>query len=187
MIALRGDFTGRGKIVLFGTRTRCSVDGAGAGTEFPHPIQDLRHDDSMCLAPDIADVRKSDMSGNPILVVDDSPTVLQLISTMLASGGYANVLTAADGKEAIDIATEQQPGLVLLDVILPKLNGYQVCRQLKSTPKTASIPVVMITRKSKDTDRLWGMEQGAEEYITKPFDAEELLAIVGKYVPKKAR
>jgi twitching motility two-component system response regulator PilH len=127
------------------------------------------------------------MAGEHILVVDDSPTVQKLITTMLASGGYKDVLTAADGKEALEIAAAAQPGLVLLDVILPKLNGYQVCRQLKSTAETAHIAVVMITRKSKDTDRLWGIEQGANAYITKPFDAEELLAVVGRHVPDTVR
>jgi twitching motility two-component system response regulator PilH len=119
-----------------------------------------------------------------ILVVEDSPTVLYSTSQMLTDGGH-NVLEARDGQEALRLATEQKPSLVLLDVILPKLNGFQVCRQLKSTPETAHIPVVMITSKSKERDRHWGMEQGADDYITKPFSAEALLKVVQCLVPDK--
>lgn len=121
------------------------------------------------------------MSVPRILVVDDSPTILQLITGMLVDGGYA-VLTAADGEEALRLAIEERPALILLDVILPKFNGYQVCRQLKSLPETAHIPVVMITRKAKESDRRWGMEQGADGYITKPFDLHDLLKIVDSFV-----
>ena len=119
-----------------------------------------------------------------ILVVEDSPTILYTTSRMLADGGH-NVLKARDGQEALRVATEQKPNLVLLDVILPKLNGFQVCRQLKSTPETAHIPIVMITSKSKERDRYWGMEQGADDYITKPFSAEALLKVVECLVPDK--
>ena len=118
-----------------------------------------------------------------ILVVEDSPTVLHQTTKMLTDGGYT-VLTAADGEEAVQLVLEQKPSLVLLDVILPKLNGYQVCRQIKSIPETADIPVIMITGKAKDSDRHWGMEQGADEYITKPFEADELLVAVGHFVSK---
>jgi twitching motility two-component system response regulator PilH len=111
-----------------------------------------------------------------ILVVEDSPTVLYTTSQMLTDGGH-NVLKARDGQE--------KPSLVLLDVILPKLNGYQVCRQLKSTPETAHIPVVMITSKSKERDRHWGMEQGADDYITKPLDGRALLKVVEGLVTDK--
>jgi twitching motility two-component system response regulator PilH len=120
-----------------------------------------------------------------ILVVEDSPTVLCTTSQMLTDGGH-HVLKARDGQEALRLAVEQKPSLVLLDVILPKLNGYQVCRQLKSTPGTAHIPVVMITSKSKERDRHWGMEQGADDYITKPLDAQALLKVVEGLVLDKA-
>jgi len=118
-----------------------------------------------------------------ILVVDDSPMVLSMIADMLAEGGH-EVLTAMNGEDAVRSAIQEQPNLVLLDVILPKINGYQVCRQIKSTPETEHIPVVMVTRKAKDSDRYWGMEQGADGYITKPFDANELLSVVGRFVPQ---
>ena len=126
------------------------------------------------------------METQPILVVEDSPTVLFKTSKMLTDGGYA-ILTAADGEEAVHLVLEQKPSLVLLDVILPKLNGYQVCRQIKSTPETANIPVIMITGKAKDSDRHWGMEQGADEYITKPFEADDLLTAVGHFLPLEGK
>lgn len=116
-----------------------------------------------------------------ILAVDDSPTVLQLLSQMLSEGQH-EVIRAVDGVEAIRLAVEQQPDLVLLDVILPKLNGYQVCRQLKAMPETASIPVILITRKAKDEDRQWGVEQGADGYITKPFTTSDLLTTIQKFL-----
>jgi twitching motility two-component system response regulator PilH len=116
-----------------------------------------------------------------ILAVDDSPTVLQLLSQMLEEGQH-EVIRAMDGVEAIRLAVEHQPDLVLLDVILPKLNGYQVCRQLKAMPETAPIPVILITRKAKDEDRQWGVEQGADGYITKPFTTSDLLTTLQKFL-----
>lgn len=116
-----------------------------------------------------------------ILVVDDSPTVVQVVRQMLVEGHY-DVLSASDGEEAIRVATDHHPDLVLLDIILPKLNGYQVCRQIKSSPETARIPVVMITRKAKEEDRQWGVEQGADAYIPKPFNAQDLLDVVQRLI-----
>ncbi len=118
-----------------------------------------------------------------IMVIDDSPTMLYMIKHMLTKDGH-EVLTASDGGDAVSLAVEHKPELILLDVILPKLNGYEVCRQLKSTPQTAKIPVVMITSKTKDKDREWGLEQGADAYITKPFDGQDLLDVIGRFVPQ---
>jgi twitching motility two-component system response regulator PilH len=117
------------------------------------------------------------MTEHRVLVVDDSPTVLYKTSLMLIEGGY-EVVKATDGQQALELARQEQPSLVLLDVILPKLNGYQVCRKLKSMPETAHIPVVMVTSKTKDSDRHWGIEQGADSYITKPFEADDLLDVI---------
>lgn len=118
-----------------------------------------------------------------ILVVEDSPTVQYVLADMLINGGY-RVLKAADGEEALRVAIEQQPQLILLDVILPKLNGYQVCRQLKANPETAHIPIIMITSKSKDSDRHWAIEQGADDYIVKPFESRAVLETVGRFAPQ---
>jgi twitching motility two-component system response regulator PilH len=118
-----------------------------------------------------------------VLVVDDSPTVLYKTAMMLGEGGYG-VIKATDGQQALELARQEQPNLILLDVILPKLNGYQVCRVLKSIPDTAHIPVVMVTSKTKDRDRHWGIEQGADQYITKPFEADDLLDVIDTLLPQ---
>jgi twitching motility two-component system response regulator PilH len=117
-----------------------------------------------------------------ILIVEDSPTVLHIVKERLEKVGY-EVLEATDGEQALQIASAEKPGLILLDVILPKINGYQVCRKLKAQPYTNAIPVIMLTSKAKDTDRLWGLEQGADAYITKPIDADELLSVIGQFLP----
>jgi twitching motility two-component system response regulator PilH len=112
-----------------------------------------------------------------ILVVDDSPTELLLMQSALEGRGY-EILTAADGEQALRQAIEQHPDLIVLDVILPKRNGYQVCRQLKTAPATQGIKIIMVTGKTQDSDRFWGIKQGADEYITKPFEPQQLLASV---------
>lgn len=116
-----------------------------------------------------------------ILVVEDSPTALYVVADMLAKDGY-EVVKATDGEEALRLAAEEQPNLILLDVILPKLNGYQVCRRIKAAPETQRIPVVMITSKSKSTDRNWGLEQGADGYIVKPVDPDALRDVINQFV-----
>lgn len=114
-----------------------------------------------------------------ILVVDDSPTQMKMMTAALQGKGY-KIITAADGEEALEKANKEQPDLMLLDVILPKKNGFQVCRQLKTTPDTKNIKVILVTTKSQDTDRFWGLKQGADEYITKPFEDAELQRVVAK-------
>lgn len=118
-----------------------------------------------------------------ILIVEDSPTILHQVKQELIAVGY-EVLEATNGEEALRVASDQQPRLVLLDVILPKLNGYQVCRKLKAEPGMENIPVIMLTSKSKDSDRHWGLEQGADAYLTKPVEPEALLALVAEYLPR---
>ncbi len=120
-----------------------------------------------------------------ILVVEDSPTVLYIMADALAQKGH-EVLKAGDGAEAMQLAAERKPDVILLDVILPKVNGYQVCRQLKAAPETASIPIIMITSKARNSDRHWGMEQGADDYIVKPFDTDDLLNIIDRLGPGTA-
>jgi DNA-binding response OmpR family regulator len=116
-----------------------------------------------------------------ILVVDDSPSELLLMQSALEGLG-CEILTAADGDQALRQAVEQRPDLIVLDVILPKKSGYQVCRQLKQAPATKSIKIIMISSKSQDSDKFWGMKQGADEYITKPFEPRHLAASVEKHL-----
>lgn len=118
-----------------------------------------------------------------ILLVEDSPTVRFIVSKLLTDHGY-EVITAGDGEEAVKVAQDKLPGLIILDVILPKLNGYQVCRLLKASVTTGSIPVVMLTSKWKDSDRQWGIEQGADAYLIKPFEDQALFDIVSQFVPQ---
>ena len=116
-----------------------------------------------------------------VLLVDDSPTEMKLMRQALAGKGY-NLVTAVDGEEALSKALQLKPDLVLLDIILPKKNGFQVCRQLKTTPETSSVKVILVSSKSQDTDRFWGLKQGADDYLTKPFSEEDLMTAVHKYI-----
>ena len=115
-----------------------------------------------------------------ILVVDDSPTELSIISAPLLAGGY-EVITASDGEEAISKAASEHPDLILLDVILPKQNGFQVCRTLKKSVESGHIPVILVTGKDQPSDRFWGMRQGADEYVTKPFSADALVTSIRRF------
>ncbi len=113
------------------------------------------------------------MANAKILVVEDSPTYLRKIANFLQGLGY-EVITAVDGEEALEKAVRENPGLIVLDVILPKKNGFQVCRQLKTSPATQDIKILMMTSKSQDSDRFWGIKQGADDYMTKPYEDQEL-------------
>ena len=112
-----------------------------------------------------------------ILLVEDSPAHLQLMQAALEGRGYT-IITAEDGEQALEQAHRHHPHIILLDVVLPKKNGYQVCRQLKTEPDMNGIPIIMVSSKTQDFDRYWGMKQGADGYITKPFLPEQLLAEV---------
>jgi twitching motility two-component system response regulator PilH len=126
--------------------------------------------------------RRIKMANPKILVVEDSPTYLRKITDFLQGLGY-EVITAIDGEEALEKAVRENPSLIVLDVILPKKNGFQVCRQLKTSPATQDIKILMITSKSQDSDRFWGLKQGADEYLTKPFVEDVLLANVSRLLP----
>ncbi len=114
------------------------------------------------------------MTNAKILVVEDSPTYLRQILNMLQDLGYRTI-AAVDGEEALEKAIREKPDLIMLDIILPKKNGFQVCRQLKTTPATRNIKIIMLTSKTQDSDRFWGLKQGADEYLTKPV-AEAVLS-----------
>ena len=114
-----------------------------------------------------------------ILVVDDSPTETHIISTTLEKHGH-RISVAVDGKDGVEKATQIIPDLILMDVVMPELNGFQATRQLTQQPATAHIPVIMVTTKDQKTDKMWAERQGAKGYITKPFDEEELIQEVNR-------
>ncbi len=113
-------------------------------------------------------------NGKTILVVDDSPTEQYVLKGILEGAGY-NVLTAGDGEGGIEQARNSKPDLILMDVVMPGMNGFQATRKLSRDPETADIPIIMVTTKGQETDRTWGMRQGAKEYLVKPVLAAELL------------
>ena len=108
-----------------------------------------------------------------ILLVDDSKTELHVLSELLTKSGYA-VRTAANGEEAMRRLQEEKPDLILMDVVMPGQNGFQLTRAITRDPQFANVPVIMCTSKNQETDRVWGMRQGARGYITKPVDPAEL-------------
>jgi len=114
-----------------------------------------------------------------ILVADDDPLSIKLLNFRLRSVGH-EVIFAVDGGEALEIATREKPDLVLLDIMMPVMNGFQVLRKLKSQEETKNIPVIMLTSKVQEKDVVFGLEAGAEDYITKPFSFAELNARVNR-------
>ena len=114
------------------------------------------------------------MSVKKVLVVDDSPTERYMLSDLLTRQGY-EVLTADDGEKAIAAAKLELPDLILMDVVMPGINGYQATRQLMRDAVTRHIPVIMCTSKNQETDKLWGLRQGACDYLVKPLDQAALL------------
>jgi twitching motility two-component system response regulator PilH len=115
------------------------------------------------------------MSVKKILIVDDSPTELKLITDVFSTPEY-DVVTAEDGEAGVEKAMSEQPQLIVLDVVMPKMNGFQACRKIKSAPELKDTPVILLTSKNQKSDEFWGKKQGADVYLTKPFDADELLA-----------
>lgn len=114
-----------------------------------------------------------------ILIVDDSPTELHVLAKILKQGGHEAV-TASDGETGIAAAQAQAPDAILMDVVMPGINGFQATRKLSRNPKTQHIPVLMVTTKDQDTDKEWGMRQGAKGYLVKPVDGRELLQKLGE-------
>lgn len=112
-----------------------------------------------------------------IMIVDDSPTDAHHLQKILQKNGY-QTLTAANGDEGIECARREKPDLILMDVVMPGLNGFQATRELASDPETASIPVIIVTRKDQKVDRVWGLRQGAREYLTKPVNEAVLMDLI---------
>lgn len=118
-----------------------------------------------------------------ILIVDDSPTQTLSLAKLLKKHGH-EILTAKDGAEGVEVAKAEIPDLVLMDVVMPKINGFQATRQITKNPSTSHIPVVIVTTKDQETDRIWGERQGAKGYVTKPVDEDTLLETINKFLTK---
>lgn len=114
-------------------------------------------------------------AGCTILVVDDSPTERHIYETALSKAGF-RVESAEDGEKGVEAARRLRPDLVVMDVVMPVLNGFQATRELQKDEATKDIPVIMVTTKDQDTDRAWGLRQGALDYLVKPVDPDELVA-----------
>jgi len=115
-----------------------------------------------------------------VLIVDDSPAQVKLIQGLLEPEGYCPV-GLSDPKRVEEMITSERPSVILLDVVMPERNGFQVCRELKSSNDFNSIPVILVTSKDTASDRYWGEQQGADGYVTKPFTREELLRAVRRF------
>jgi DNA-binding response OmpR family regulator len=121
------------------------------------------------------------MGQKKILVVDDEVDLVETIRFPLESEGFT-VLVSYNGEDALNQARKENPDLILLDIMLPKLDGYKVCRLLKFDERYRNIPILMLTAKTQEKDKTIGLETGADEYITKPFDIDELLEKVRAYL-----
>ncbi len=109
-----------------------------------------------------------------ILIVDDSPTEVHVLTSILEKNGHS-VSVASNGEEGIERAKEIKPNLILMDVVMPGINGFQATRTLSKDPVTGSIPIIIVTTKDQETDRVWGLRQGAKDYVTKPVAENELI------------
>jgi twitching motility two-component system response regulator PilH len=118
-----------------------------------------------------------------VLVVDDSAMVREMVAVHLTDGGF-QVVEAYDGADAIAKLGSGQFDLVITDVVMPNMNGYELCRWVKNNPGTKNVPVLMCTTKSEEFDKYWGMKQGADAYLVKPYQPSELLDLVKKLLTK---
>ena len=123
------------------------------------------------------------MSAKKILIVDDEADLVETVRFPLEMEGY-HVLVSYNGEDALNQARKENPDLILLDLMLPKLDGYKVCRLLKFDDRYKHIPILMLTAKTQEKDKALGMETGANEYITKPFEMDDLLKKVKAYLNK---
>ncbi len=122
------------------------------------------------------------MSSPLVLVIDDDPSQRELLDRMLGAAGYT-IVTAADGQAGLDAIAALKPDLVILDVMMPGLNGYQTCRALKTDPVTSSVPIILLTSKSQPTDAFWATQVGADAYLVKPVQLAPLLEHIRRLVP----
>ncbi|MEO5812453.1 MAG: twitching motility response regulator PilH [Rhodanobacter sp.] len=117
-----------------------------------------------------------------ILIVDDSPSQLLGIKRIVEKLGH-ETLTAEDGAAGVEAAKREKPDLILMDVVMPNLNGFQATRTISKDPETAHIPIVLVTTKDQETDKVWGMRQGAKAYVTKPIKEDELTRTLKEFLP----
>jgi CheY-like chemotaxis protein len=115
-----------------------------------------------------------------VMVVDDALADLKMMESILKTAGH-EVVAYADGDQLEDRLATERPDVLLLDIVMPKRNGYELLRRLKKDERTRRTPVVLVTCRNQDSDRLWGKRQGADEYITKPFTRAELLSVVTRF------
>jgi len=118
-----------------------------------------------------------------ILIVDDSPTEIHVLKTMLEKNGFT-AITASSGEEGITTAKAERPDLVLMDVVMPGMNGFQATRALTRDKETTDIPIIIVTTKDQETDRVWGLRQGAKDYVTKPANEADLIGKINQALGK---
>lgn len=138
------------------------------------PHQQLRHG---VAAPDAA----GGIESHKILIVDDSPTELAVMASLFQSEGYA-VVTSRDAHDALVKLASERPGMVLLDVIMPGINGFSLCRQIRAHADFSQTPIILVTSRNQPSDRFWGLQQGASDYVTKPWNAADLIRVVKQHL-----
>lgn len=114
-----------------------------------------------------------------VLIVDDSPTEMYVLKNILEKNGH-HVTSATNGEEGFSVAKKNKPDLILMDVVMPGQNGFQVTRQLSKDPETAGIPIIIVSTKNQETDQIWGKRQGAVAYVTKPVNEADLVSKINK-------
>ena len=116
-----------------------------------------------------------------VLIVDDSPSQLYNLQRIVEKLGH-DVVTAEDGALGVEAAKSQMPDLILMDVVMPNLNGFQATRTISREDSTSHIPIILVTTKDQETDRVWGMRQGAKGYVTKPVNEKELIKVINDHI-----
>ncbi len=145
-----------------------------AGQAERRSLEEMRAPAAPAAVPGERKLQGGKMSIRKILIVDDSPTERHVLNDMLTKSGY-EVVASDNGEDAIQKAKSLKPDLILMDVVMPGLNGFQATRAISRDPDTRAIPIILCTSKSQETDKIWGMRQGARDYIVKPVNREELL------------
>jgi DNA-binding response OmpR family regulator len=116
-----------------------------------------------------------------VMVVDDAYSELKLMESILRNAGH-QVVTLIDGESLEDKVSDERPDLLLLDIVLPKRNGFELLRSLKKNDRTKTTPIVLVSSKTQESDKAWGKRQGADDYLAKPFTSDQLLTMVGRFV-----